>query len=79
VKPKKEKSPNQKQQQSQLNEYLKYSGLAFQMMAVIALGVWGGIKLDEWTGWKFPVFTVVLSLVAIAGSIIALIKSLPKE
>jgi hypothetical protein len=47
-----------------LSNYAKYSSLAFQMLAIILLGVFGGIKLDEWLELKFPVFTVVLSLLA---------------
>jgi F0F1-type ATP synthase assembly protein I len=52
-----------------LNNYAKYSNLAFQMIAVILIGVYGGIKLDQWLQMKFPVFTVVLSL---AGTAIAI-------
>ncbi len=57
--------------------YVKYSGLAFQMMATIGLGVWGGIKLDEWLHTR-PAFTIVLSLLAVIGSLIQLIRGLPK-
>lgn len=70
---------NSTNRKSPLNDYAKYSGLAFQMLAAIALGVWGGMKLDKWTGWKFPVFTVVLPLVGIVSSIVLLIRSLPKQ
>ncbi len=64
---------------SPLNSYVQYSGLAFQMLGTIALGIWGGVKLDSWTGWKFPVFTVTLPVLGIASSIVLLIRSLPKE
>ncbi|MDJ1468270.1 AtpZ/AtpI family protein [Cytophagaceae bacterium DM2B3-1] len=70
---------NSTNKKSPLSDYAKYSGLAFQMMATIALGVWGGTKLDQWTGWKFPVFTVILPMIGIVGSIILLIRSLPKQ
>ncbi len=63
---------------SPLNDYVKYSGLAFQLMATIGLGVWGGMKIDQWTGWKFPVFTVTLPLLGIVSSLVLLIRSLPK-
>jgi len=49
------------------------------MMAVIALAAWGGIRLDRWLGWKFPVWTVGLLLAAVVGSLIGLVRSLPKE
>jgi len=61
-----------------LNEYAKYSALGFQMLAAIGLGVWGGMKIDQWTGWKFPVFTLVLPILGIVSSIVLLVRGLPK-
>jgi hypothetical protein len=49
------------------------------MMAYIGLGVWGGIKLDEIINIKFPVFTIVLSLVGVFLSIYMLIKDLNRN
>jgi F0F1-type ATP synthase assembly protein I len=60
-----EKKPkNQEKTAKSLSNYAKYSSLAFQMIAIILIGVFGGIKLDQWLNLKFPLFTVVLSLVA---------------
>jgi F0F1-type ATP synthase assembly protein I len=56
-----EKKPKKKIIQG-LNNYAKYSGLAFQMVAIIMIGVFGGIKLDAWLEMGFPVFTLILSL-----------------
>ena len=44
-----------------VNNYAKYSGLAFEMLGIIILGVWGGIKLDALFDTK-PLFSVVPSL-----------------
>ena len=78
--PKKKPSESSNQQkQSQLNSYLKYSGLAFQMMAVIGLAVWAGMKLDAWLEMKFPVFLVTLTLAGVAATLVITIKGLPKE
>ncbi len=60
------------------NPYLKYTGMAFQMVAIIGLSVWGGMRLDAWLGMKFPVFLVVLSVLGFVGAILAVIKSLPR-
>jgi hypothetical protein len=49
------------------------------MFATIALGVWGGMKLDAWLNLKFPAFSVTLSVLAVVGSLVLLIKNLPKE
>ncbi len=62
-----------------VNNYAKYSSLGFQMFATIALGVWGGMKLDAWLNLKFPAFSVTLSVLAVVGSLVLLIKNLPKE
>ena len=48
-----------------LSDYAKYSSLAFQMIAILLIGVFGGIKLDNWLKLNFPVFTVLLSILAI--------------
>ena len=61
--PMEEKKPKNPQKTvKSLNNYAKYSSLAFQMIVIILLVVFGGIKLDKWLKLEFPVFTVVLSL-----------------
>ena len=55
----------EKQKKNYLNNYAKYSSIAFQMLAIILIGVWGGYKLDEWLDLKFPIFTVTLSLLSV--------------
>ena len=62
----------------QLNNYAKYSSLAFQMVAIILAGVFGGIKLDELVALEFPLFTVVLSLVAVVLSMYYAVKDFLK-
>jgi hypothetical protein len=52
--------------------------MAFQMMAIIALGAFGGLKLDELIAWRFPIFTIVLSLFAVFIAIYISIKDLLK-
>ena len=70
-KPKKPKS-----NQSTLNDYARYSGLAFQMIAIILVGVFGGMKLDDLVKWEFPVFTLVLTLLAVVLSMYYAVKDL---
>jgi len=68
-----------KQKKKQLNNYGKYSSIAFQMLAIILIGVFGGVKLDEWLELKFPVFTVILSLLSVSLAIYTVIKDLLKK
>ncbi|NTW23363.1 MAG: AtpZ/AtpI family protein [Lentimicrobium sp.] len=50
--------------------------MAFQMGLIIAAGTYGGTLLDDLVNIKFPVFTIILSLAAVAGAIWLMIKEL---
>ena len=67
------------QKKNYLNNYAKYSGIALQMLVIILLGVWGGVKIDEWLSLKFPVFTVLLSLLSVFFAIYSVVKDLLKK
>ena len=62
-----------------LNAYVKYSSLAFQMGLIIAAGTFGGLKIDEYTGWRFPLFTLILSLGSVTLAIYIAIKDFIKK
>ncbi len=57
-----------------INQYAKYSGMGFQMLGIIALGVWGGVRLDARFNTQTPVFTIVLSLLSVAASLYVVLK-----
>jgi F0F1-type ATP synthase assembly protein I len=59
---------------SPIHQYATYSNMAFEMGAVIALGVFGGIKIDKWLSTS-PLFTILLSLAGIAISLYLIIRS----
>ena len=59
-----------------LESYARYSSLAFQMFAIIGLGIFGGVKLDQWIDTGFPVFTVLLSIISVAAAIYTAVKDL---
>ncbi|MGC1389823.1 MAG: AtpZ/AtpI family protein [Bacteroidales bacterium] len=61
-----------------LQEYGRYSGIAFQMAGIILVTVWGGVKLDKLTGWHIPVFTIILSLLGVSVAIYTAIKEFMK-
>jgi len=65
-------------QKNKLKSYAKYSNLAFQMMAIIVAGTFGGFKLDEYLSWGFPVFTLILSVTSVVVAIYIAIKDLIK-
>lgn len=76
-----EKSKPEKQKQfgNSLNTYARYSSLAFQMMAILLLFVFAGYKLDSWTGWHFPLFKLVFSLLGVVLAIYFAVKDFLKK
>jgi F0F1-type ATP synthase assembly protein I len=62
-----------------LDNFARYSGIAFQMIGIILLTTFGGVKLDKLTGWETPVFTIVLSLLGVFTAIYISIKGFMKK
>jgi hypothetical protein len=74
--------PNQKPEKNKrppLESYARYSNIAFQMFAIIGIGIFGGVKLDQWLHLRFPVFTVLLSILSVAAAIYSVVKDLLKK
>lgn len=72
-----EKKPLKKEK-DQLNSYARYSGLALQMLGIIAAGTYVGVKLDErypnrsnWFTLGFSLFSVIAAIVYVIRRIIA--------
>ena len=62
-----------------MNEYGKYSAIAFELLFIVFLGVFARYKLDEHFVELKPLFTVSLSLIAIAIGLYATLKKLTKK
>lgn len=58
------------------NEYLKYSGLAFQMFFTLFAGWFIGDQIDQYLGFKKPIMALVLLILFLAGFFYKLIKDL---
>ena len=61
-----------------LHDYTRYSNLAFKLIAVILAAFFMGWQIDKWLSLGFPLFTLLLSVAGIAGSLYLLIKDLQK-
>lgn len=62
-----------------LNNYAYYSGLGFQMLAVIGIFTFIGYKIDEGRPKGTPWFTALFSLIGVFGSMYLVIKSLKRK
>jgi hypothetical protein len=59
--------------------YMRYASMGTQMLVTIGIGVFAGVKLDQWLNLKFPVFTVVLSLVSVFAAMYLAVKDLLRK
>ena len=66
------------QKKRQFNVYARYSGMGFQMLAIILLGVFGGFKLDGWLNTK-PFLTIILSFSSVILAIYYVTRDLLKK
>lgn len=67
-----EKETNQVKKRQRAN-YGKYMGIASQMIAVLLIGTFGGMKADAYFDTS-PVLTVVLSLLAVMAAMIMVVR-----
>lgn len=69
-------SHSSKKKGNPLNSYARYSSIVIQMIAVIGVGTFIGVKLDE----KFPnehnLYTIGLSLASVIGSMVLVIRQI---
>ena len=70
--------PSPEKKKKSLDSYTRYSSIAFQMLIIILIGVFGGIKLDEWLKLTVPVFTIILSILSVILAIYTVTKDLLK-
>lgn len=66
--------PNPKKVVDNAHSYLKYSGMAFQMAAILIIGALAGRELDERYQTERPYFTLILVIFAIIGAFYLTLK-----
>lgn len=77
--PQQSKKKNRKNLENKgMKDFARYSGIAFQMLGIILVTTWGGIKLDKLAGFEKPVFTIILSLLGVFAAIYTAIKDFLK-
>jgi F0F1-type ATP synthase assembly protein I len=58
------------------NAYLKYSGLAIQLLAAIGFFGWLGYLIDNYLALSFPVFMLLFGFLAFIGMMVQLYRSI---
>lgn len=60
-------------------EYLRYSGLGFQMITIIVVGIFLGIGLDKWLGTEKPYFSAGCSVLFVLLALYFMIREIIKK
>jgi hypothetical protein len=61
-----------------MNAYAKYSGMGFQMIAIIGIFTYAGLKIDESANHHTKWVTAIMSLLGVFISLYIVIVSLKK-
>ncbi len=64
---------------NKFDNFIRYSSLGFEMMAIIGAGTFGGYKIDQWMENKFKVFTLGLMVLSVVVAIVYGARSLLKK
>jgi F0F1-type ATP synthase assembly protein I len=59
-----------------VNSYVQYSGMGFQMIAVIGIFMFIGYKIDAWRDSDKPVFMAIMGMLGVGASLYLIINSL---
>ena len=73
------KSPDQGEKRQDSSAYLKYSSLAFQLLAAIGIFGWLGYKLDHYLRFQFPIFMLLFGFLAFAGMMVQVYRSINQD
>jgi len=69
--------PNEKDNSGKpVNNYIKFTGIAFQMIIIIGVFTFAGYKIDQYTHHSTFWVTAILSLFGVFASLYIVIKSL---
>jgi hypothetical protein len=60
-------------------ELMHYAGMGAQFLVSIGVGIFLGIKSDEWLNFSFPLLVWLLPLLIITGLILKIIKDTSKK
>ncbi len=73
------KDPKFDQSKKKIDLFIRYSSLAFEMMLIMATGVFAGYKIDQWLELSFPAFTLGLMILSVIGAIFYAIRNFLKK
>lgn len=77
--PTRKKKDNSPTRNKSSNDIARYTGIATKMLAIILVGTFAGIKLDEKLALETPIFTLILTLASVGLAMYVIIRDLGKK
>lgn len=68
----------QRQKNDANHQLLQYAGIGTQWLILMGLGAFGGYKLDQRLGWRFPVAVWLIPLVILVISLVRVARDTGK-
>ncbi len=60
-------------------DFARYSGLAFEMLAIIGVGTWAGVWLDAYFNHETPWITATVAPLSVLISLYLVLKDLNRK
>jgi intracellular septation protein A len=70
---------NQNKNKKKFDNFIRYSSLGFEMMAIIGLFTFLGYKTDQWLNNEFKGFTLAFMILSVITAIIYATRNLLKK
>ena len=64
---------------SSSREFIKYTNIAIRMIIIILVGVFAGIKIDEYLELESSIFTLIFSLLAVVMAMYVIIREITSK
>lgn len=72
-------NPKNQNKKSKFDNFIRYSSLGFEMMAIIGIFTFAGYKIDQWMKNDFKAFTLGLMILSVILAIIYGTRNLLKK
>ncbi len=71
--------PTDDNRKNRFDNFIRYSSLGFEMMAIIGIFTFVGYKIDQWLKNEFRIITLILMIFSVIIAILYGVKGLLKK
>ncbi len=71
--------PTDNNPKNRFDNFIRYSSLGFEMMAIIGIFTFAGYKIDQWLKNEFRIITLILMIFSVIIAILYGVKGLLKK